>query len=281
MVAQSPRYTRSIPPPRDHRSRPSTAKICHFFLARRQSSRYGGKSHYNHRDQDWQKDDVCFLGSLTYTERQSIMNSTRRRLFTRLSLLISFFTLTAAQSNAEVLSGPVTNPINGNSYYLLSTASWTTSQAEAVQLGGNLVTINDALEDAWVFDTFATPSRMLWIGLNDLDAEGQFEWVGGEVLAYTHWSAGEPQGGQLENWVAIRTQALGPEKEWIDWQDNGDFFGVPVHGVVEVVVPEPSTQFLACVLIVASTIKIRNVRTRSFSLWCDCGRTTALCAFSS
>jgi hypothetical protein len=134
------------------------------------------------------------------------------------------------------------NPANGHTYYLLTSQSWTASEAESVSLGGHLATINDASEDTWVFDTFAAPNRMLWIGLNDVQSERVFVWSSGESVTYTGWAPSEPQGGLDENWVAIRTQTIGPARKWIDWQDNGNFFGVPVHGVVEVsAVPEPSS----------------------------------------
>jgi hypothetical protein len=83
---------------------------------------------------------------------------------------------------ATVLSGPMTNPANGHVYYLLDTASWTDSEAEALTLGGHLVTINNAAENDWVFDTFVPllPTDVfatLWIGLNDAAQEGTFVWV--------------------------------------------------------------------------------------------------------
>jgi hypothetical protein len=145
-------------------------------------------------------------------------------------------------ARAGIILGPKVNPANGHTYYLLTSQSWTASEAESVSLGGHLATINDASEDTWVFDTFAAPNRMLWIGLNDVQSERVFVWSSGESVTYTGWAPGEPQGGLDENWVAIRTQTIGPARKWIDWQDNGNFFGVPVHGVVEVsAVPEPSS----------------------------------------
>ena len=45
---------------------------------------------------------------------------------------------------ASILQGAVTNPANGHTYYLLTQNTWTASEAEAVTLGGHLVTANDA-----------------------------------------------------------------------------------------------------------------------------------------
>ena len=51
---------------------------------------------------------------------------------------------TVPHARAAVLAGPLANAANGHVYYLLSTNSWTLAEAEAVNLGGHLVTINDA-----------------------------------------------------------------------------------------------------------------------------------------
>ena len=42
---------------------------------------------------------------------------------------------------ASPVVGPITNPANGHDYYLLEASTWTAAEAEAVSLGGHLVTI--------------------------------------------------------------------------------------------------------------------------------------------
>jgi len=75
----------------------------------------------------------------------------------RFLFVMSILALCAIRVEADpvVISGPIVNPGNGHTYYLLSPDTWTASQAAAVSLGGNLVTINDAAEQTWVFGTFA------------------------------------------------------------------------------------------------------------------------------
>ena len=46
-----------------------------------------------------------------------------------------------------ILLGPVTNPANGHSYYLLTQNTWTASEAEAVALGGFEVTLPAQMPD--------------------------------------------------------------------------------------------------------------------------------------
>ncbi|MCM3903390.1 MAG: PEP-CTERM sorting domain-containing protein [Pyrinomonadaceae bacterium] len=173
-----------------------------------------------------------------------------RKTTTRLFLSLVFLTLSSVAVGADpvVLTGPVVNPANGHTYYLLSSDTWTASQSAAVALGGNLVTINDSAENAWVFTTFAgfggVTNRFLWIGLNDVAVEGTFEWANGELLTFTNWSFGEPNNtGGNENYVGMYPIAFSGG-EWNDF-NNGTFQGFESGGVVEIVpTPEPVTILL-------------------------------------
>ncbi|MEL7334182.1 MAG: DUF4347 domain-containing protein, partial [Cyanobacteria bacterium J06560_2] len=114
----------------------------------------------------------------------------------------------------------------GNQYVLTSSAkNWTQAQAEAASLGGNLVTINTAAEETWLKQTFGDEGY--WIGLNDIDTEGMFEWASGESVGYTNWAPGEPNNGggnQDYGWMNY-----GPALQWDD-----DSPGVTRLGVVEI-----------------------------------------------
>lgn len=141
----------------------------------------------------------------------------------------------------QIISGPILNPANGNGYYLLESASWTESQASAVTLGGNLVTVNDADEQDWLVSQFGPINSVnspnsFWIGLNDLAVEGQFEWVSGEPVSYQNWFPGEPNGA-----------VSGPDHDYAyvgrfdngQWNDELNTFDSPVpRGVVEIDLPE-------------------------------------------
>ena len=98
--------------------------------------------------------------------------------------------LFASQAWAVVVLGPINNPANGHDYYLLSQGCWTAAEAEAITLGGHLVTINDQAENDFVFNTFANlhPNDDLWIGFSDVTVEGMFEWVSGEPVTFTNWA---------------------------------------------------------------------------------------------
>ena len=106
--------------------------------------------------------------------------------------------LYAHDLNSQVLTGPVTNAANGHLYYLLSATYWTNAEAQAISLGGHLVTINDAVENAWVLSTFGNYggiSRNLQIGFTDEGQEGQWSWISGEPVTYVNWDGAEPNNG--------------------------------------------------------------------------------------
>lgn len=133
---------------------------------------------------------------------------------------------------ASPISGPVLSPINGHSYYLLETASWTASEAEAVALGGHLATVNSAEENEWIASTFSMYGdvyRALWIGLNDAAEEGTFVWSSGAPVVYLNWGPGEPNNAGDEDYVNIL-----PPFDWRypGWNDYPNIAGL--NGVVEV-----------------------------------------------
>jgi hypothetical protein len=145
----------------------------------------------------------------------------------------------ALPSQAAVIH---TASFNGHTYYLLDNKTWLNQEAEAVTLGGHIVTINDAAENTWVWDTFGALNTGLFIGLNDAALEGNFVWSSGEAVTYLPWRAGEPNGLTTENFGE-----LGQDYKWNDVGPNHTW-----RAVVEVVpagseLPEPATSamFLA------------------------------------
>jgi hypothetical protein len=151
-------------------------------------------------------------------------------------------------ARATVLEGPVFNPTTRNAYYLLESAAWTVSEAQAVGLGGHLVTVNNDAENSWIIQTFAnlsdpTRTRVLWIGLNDVSIEGDFRWASGEGTNFRNWNVNEPNNTfGVEHFVHIITKPY----EYLQvgkWNDLPNDPAItfptrvdlsPTHGVAEV-----------------------------------------------
>jgi hypothetical protein len=152
-----------------------------------------------------------------------------------------------------------TDTYNVHIYYLLDEDIWDNSESEAVSLGGHLVTINDAAEDAWVYDTFKDEvlSRVgdyggsLWLGLHDQDRDHTWEWISGEPVTYLNWAPGQPEQSVNEIFAGIfigdwwAPAGPGSSGKWHDIVDpEADWDRV--FGVVEVI-PAPGAILLASI----------------------------------
>jgi hypothetical protein len=142
--------------------------------------------------------------------------------------------------------GPIVNPANGHTYYRLTTSKWTDAESEAVGLGGHLVTINDAAENNWVFDTFSQPNQYgLWIGLHA--SAGQFVWSSREPVTFTDWASDQPDNFGDQDFVEFMVREDGQitfrSHHWadiggIDRAYEHDTYGGLLQGVVEVATPD-------------------------------------------
>ena len=90
---------------------------------------------------------------------------------------------------------------NGRLYGLTDGAGcWDEAEAEAEALGGHLIAVNSAEEQAFVEQTFLSQGNVfgldettiLWIGLSDAEVEGTMVWSSMEPLVYMNWKNTEP-----------------------------------------------------------------------------------------
>ena len=148
----------------------------------------------------------------------------------------------------DILSGPVTNATTGHIYYLLSQNTWPLSEAEAIALGGHLVTIDDRAENDWVhatFSLFGGEPRCLWIGYRRQEIHGAFSWASGSSSTFTNWSLNEPNdhfyGGEPEYfafmWDPSRTEFFRTPGQWNDVPEITAMDAIPIYGVVEITRP--------------------------------------------
>ena len=181
-------------------------------------------------------------------------------------VLTAILVLIASGAQAGVIVGPIFNPATGSSYYLLDQGNWTSSENEAVSLGGHLVTINDQAENDWVFETFAGyggVDRLLWIGLTD-QTNTEFEWISADPVTFTNWDTGEPN-TDFEDFVYMYPDNViggGLSRDPGKWNNYSDldteFSGTtPLYGVVEVI-PEPTTAVLLGLGLVGLSMRARG-----------------------
>lgn len=135
----------------------------------------------------------------------------------------------------------------GDSGYYLSNdmATWELANIICNNLGGNLVTINSAQEQAFVFNlAMNSPNGSVsnyWIGLNDYNDEGDFTWVNGEPVTYTNWNLGEPNGGSGENAVEVFSANANFPGFWNDapaWIERNMILEIPCDSSNEILICE-------------------------------------------
>lgn len=135
------------------------------------------------------------------------------------------------QAAVSIVLGPVYNPANGSRYYKVAGGDWNQLRAFAVSMGGDLASIDDAAENAWVRANVVGSGSKPYIGLNDAATEGTLVWSDGFTSAYRNWRPGEPANTAVKDYVRFDGQAGGT------WEIVAVDFGP--EGLVEIK-PTPS-----------------------------------------
>ncbi len=120
------------------------------------------------------------------------------------------------------------NPANNHQYTVLPYMTWEEAETKAQELGGHLVTINDADENEWIMKNIISHilSGQVWIGLTDKDVEGNFIWISGETANYRNWDEEEPNDNDDgEDFGTIYTSGSG-ESKWNDEDEENRFNGI-------------------------------------------------------
>ncbi len=107
----------------------------------------------------------------------------------------------------------VMNPANGHAYKSIQCEDWEDARAKAMNDDAHLVSISDAAEQEWLVKIFGTAP--VWIGLTDVEKEGEWKWMNGEPTTYTNWAPDEPTDADQgkENYVFM---GLTPDGKWYD-----------------------------------------------------------------
>ncbi|XP_067863183.1 macrophage mannose receptor 1 [Heptranchias perlo] len=72
--------------------------------------------------------------------------------------------------------------------------TWKDARRICIEKGGNLASIQNAKEQAFVTMTLNGFPVNAWIGLNDINSEGKYLWTEGKGVVYTNWAKGYPTG---------------------------------------------------------------------------------------
>lgn len=91
------------------------------------------------------------------------------------------------------------------------------------QHNGHLIHVNSAEENQFIVDFLhKTKAPTCWIGLSDIDVEGQWEWYGtNETPEFTYWFHTQPGGHQAENCAVYTTRH--PDYQWDDFSCDHHF----------------------------------------------------------
>jgi hypothetical protein len=106
----------------------------------------------------------------------------------------------------------------GGSAYLLCSAetkSWQDAQTFCRERGADLVTVNDADENEFLAGLGVGNQ---WIGLNDVDTEGTYEWSDGSTSSFDSWGENQPDnaGTAGEDCAGFLPEPA-PAGAWNDW----------------------------------------------------------------
>lgn len=149
---------------------------------------------------------------------------------------------------------------NGHTYSVYWTAdgiNFANAEANALSLGGHLVTLTSAAENAFVTSALNIPGNTnLWYvdsfgnaigpwigGLQQPGAgepAGGWSWITGETWEYSNWATNEPNNsGGTENRAHFFANGATPDVTWNDITDN-----LLLRGYVVEVVPTPGSVVL-------------------------------------
>jgi Lectin C-type domain len=137
----------------------------------------------------------------------------------------------AAQNSALV---PRYNVANQHTYVLSPVGlTWQTARSYSRTLGGHLVAINNAGEQAFIHSQYSVLGPLVyWIGLTDEASEGVFVWDSEEPVTFTGFCTGEPNNfANNEDYVEIVFAATGPC--WNDDSSPNLNGSSPTQGIIE------------------------------------------------
>lgn len=112
---------------------------------------------------------------------------------------------------------------NGHKYELFDESmTWTEAKAYCENLGGHLVTINSADEQAFITSlTNSSSKKNIWLGAELVN--NNYVWITNEEFSYTNWASGEPNNVfAMQNTIMMYTKnGNGTAGTWNDESKEG------------------------------------------------------------
>ncbi|KAM3922534.1 C-type mannose receptor 2 isoform 1-T1 [Leptodactylus fuscus] len=102
-----------------------------------------------------------------------------------------------------------------------SALSWAEAWTSCLQQDANLLSINEIHEQTYINGLLTGYSSTLWIGLNDINVNGGWQWSDGSPLKYLNWESDQPSNSEEENCAVIRTEMSGA------WQTRNCYNALP------------------------------------------------------
>jgi hypothetical protein len=114
--------------------------------------------------------------------------------------------LSQSPSTTPSLS-PSSKPSSGSSFFCLNTEVLTFSShlSKADSLNGSVASIHCENQNDNVVNLSSPVSETIYIGLNDINDEGQFVWSDGSSEDFHYWNTGEPNNVGDEDCVEVYT----------------------------------------------------------------------------
>ncbi|XP_036408999.1 C-type mannose receptor 2-like [Megalops cyprinoides] len=116
-----------------------------------------------------------------------------------------------------------TDPVTDSCYQFnfQSTLSWNEARLSCQQQGADLLSITELHEQTYINGLLTGYSSTLWIGLNDLDINGGWQWADSSPVKFLYWEPDQPNHSDEENCAVIRTEMTGR------WQNRDCSMALP------------------------------------------------------
>uniref|UniRef100_A0A8C8RTV0 C-type lectin domain-containing protein n=1 Tax=Pelusios castaneus TaxID=367368 RepID=A0A8C8RTV0_9SAUR len=84
-----------------------------------------------------------------------------------------------------------------------SEADFETSKATCSQAGGLIASPRSSAENSAIQQIVIRHNKQAYLGINDIETEGMFKYLSGEVIGYSNWASREPNNEGTEDCVEI------------------------------------------------------------------------------